>query len=540
MSNSTQKKQLKSKSALDRPPRPSSARTRPSDLKPIPNAPSSFRRDDDCQVFVIGDGSPQHLSDLKYYTANRTVYCFKRHRIVKLEVSDRGDLISRPIDSPIYAEVKEVPRNPAMEVVVHWVAPEPVKVYNEVAVEEVVPATVIPINLIDSLREDVEAVNDPYADAPPVQAAVNDGVGSPDVSILGPKAVFPNPNAPEFTDLGTRKVEDPVLTAKIKSKSTSSAATEQVIEPPTESKPNPTRETMTTDTEPSDRRPRKSNKYDRLDWTEAEIIARSVGNPVNGRYKVRCLNHAAHYRGDQRPSAYYYDASGYYACNKGSCGIEGIAKDKWKGSDRAPTKRLVKPTPPEPKVRLNVGVQVAPTLFEPDHKRTFLNQLVSKYYHDLGRQFYTVVQHLYYSDKLGKQTWTYVPKDADGNKIPVAKPFPLYSHHITKSIETIHIFEGEKCAYQFNKCDLFDSSTDFGTTSKGGSKSPHLTDWSPVIAAIQRGVKVVLWPDYDKDGEIYIEKVAQLLNLNKPTIRRVGRAGCKSGYDFADFLQDHH
>ena len=43
-------------------------------------------------------------------------------------------------------------------------------------------------------------------------------------------------------------------------------------------------------------------------------------------------------------------------------------------------------------------------------------------------------------------------------------------------------------------------------TTMGGSKSPHLSDWSPL-----RGRDMVVWPDNDADGQRYAQEVASLV-----------------------------
>lgn len=68
---------------------------------------------------------------------------------------------------------------------------------------------------------------------------------------------------------------------------------------------------------------------------------------------------------------------------------------------------------------------------------------------------------------------------------------------------TVVVVEGEKCAEALIE---FLSDEFVVTTSAFGSKSPQKTDWSPLL-----GRDVIFWPDNDKPGQAYVQKVAEIL-----------------------------
>ncbi len=78
-------------------------------------------------------------------------------------------------------------------------------------------------------------------------------------------------------------------------------------------------------------------------------------------------------------------------------------------------------------------------------------------------------------------------------------PRPLYRVDELVDDEPIYVAEGEPCADALRRLGLL------GTTSFGGSKAPHQSDWSPTAGRV-----VIIIVDRDSAGEAYGAKVAQL------------------------------
>lgn len=125
---------------------------------------------------------------------------------------------------------------------------------------------------------------------------------------------------------------------------------------------------------------------------------------------------------------------------------------------------------------------------------------------------------------------TFRPFHRDGESWVIGDPagtkIPLYELQSLAAADVVYVVEGEKCADVARELGLI------ATTSAHGSKSPHLTDWSPLA-----GKRVIILPDNDTPGETYACEVARILTtLPKPatvTLRRL--PGLGPGGDIDDF-----
>lgn len=88
--------------------------------------------------------------------------------------------------------------------------------------------------------------------------------------------------------------------------------------------------------------------------------------------------------------------------------------------------------------------------------------------------------------------------------------------------------EGEKCADALCKCGQL------ATTSAGGAKSPHKTNWAPLA-----GREVILVPDNDNAGREYRDLVAQKLQSLEPPalVFLLELDGLAEGEDVVDWLR---
>lgn len=116
----------------------------------------------------------------------------------------------------------------------------------------------------------------------------------------------------------------------------------------------------------------------------------------------------------------------------------------------------------------------------------------------------------------GKKTFrqfSIVPEGYATCKLPGLVP-PLYMHHQIKFCDTVLVVEGEKCA---------DAAWKLGipaTTSMGGANGAANSDWSALA-----GKKVVLWPDFDANGETYMDEVQEILKALDCQISRINPEG---------------
>lgn len=102
---------------------------------------------------------------------------------------------------------------------------------------------------------------------------------------------------------------------------------------------------------------------------------------------------------------------------------------------------------------------------------------------------------------------------------------PLYRLAWVAAAPTVIVTEGAKCA------DLVDREYDlWATTSMCGSKSPQLTDWTPL-----RGKRVIILPDNDAPGQRYALAVATILSGLQCDVRIVELPRLGPGGDIADW-----
>jgi putative DNA primase/helicase len=118
------------------------------------------------------------------------------------------------------------------------------------------------------------------------------------------------------------------------------------------------------------------------------------------------------------------------------------------------------------------------------------------------------------------------PWDAKRRKNAPPDPRPLYNQTGLVGADRVILVEGEKCAQTLIALGLC------ATTAMHGANAPvDKTDWSPLI-----GKTVLIWPDKDKPGWEYADRVAQ-------TILAIGATSCHilyppddapEGWDAAD------
>jgi hypothetical protein len=129
-----------------------------------------------------------------------------------------------------------------------------------------------------------------------------------------------------------------------------------------------------------------------------------------------------------------------------------------------------------------------------------------------------------------------VSRHPDGWRISaMPEPRPLYRLRellATPQNTWIWVVEGEKAADALATCGLC------ATTSAGGAKAAHKTDWTPLA-----GRRVVVLPDADDAGERYAEDVSRLTLAAGATDVRILRlrehaSGLPPGGDLADVLAD--
>lgn len=131
----------------------------------------------------------------------------------------------------------------------------------------------------------------------------------------------------------------------------------------------------------------------------------------------------------------------------------------------------------------------------------------------------------------GTPSKTYRPFGADGDKWLIGDPagkLPLYELRKLGESDTIYIVEGEKCAEAGR--ERLGITT---TTSAHGSKSPQLTDWSPLA-----GKRVIFLPDNDDPGGVYVNAIAGILrSLDPPAVATIRRLpDLPPGGDICDWL----
>lgn len=114
-----------------------------------------------------------------------------------------------------------------------------------------------------------------------------------------------------------------------------------------------------------------------------------------------------------------------------------------------------------------------------------------------------------YDSPKGKQ---FGPWDVKARAYKTPHPRPLYNQQGIARSETVIVVEGEKCAQTLIDLGLC------ATTAMNGAKAPiDKTDWSPL-----QGKHVIIWPDHDKVGQEYTERlVTKLKALGIASLSRV-------------------
>ena len=115
----------------------------------------------------------------------------------------------------------------------------------------------------------------------------------------------------------------------------------------------------------------------------------------------------------------------------------------------------------------------------------------------------------------------------------IPKPRPLYNlPALWERLDApVLVAEGEKSSDAAG--DLFPSH--IAIASMGGAKSPHMSDWKPLM-----GREVVVWPDNDADGQRYAREVAVLVlkaGASSALIVQLPE-GLPVGWDLADSVPE--
>lgn len=125
---------------------------------------------------------------------------------------------------------------------------------------------------------------------------------------------------------------------------------------------------------------------------------------------------------------------------------------------------------------------------------------------------------------------TFLPYDHVAGKHAMPEIRPLYNLPGISSADTIIITEGEKCAQVLIDLDIP------ATTIMGGANfDPAKADFRPLA-----GKDIIIWPDNDKAGQVYVERMKTGLKSIKPRSMRViiPPADKPKKWDAADAVQD--
>ena len=122
------------------------------------------------------------------------------------------------------------------------------------------------------------------------------------------------------------------------------------------------------------------------------------------------------------------------------------------------------------------------------------------------------------------------PWDVKARKYQAPTPRPLYNQPGMITAKEVILCEGEKCAQSLINIGIC------ATTAMNGAKAPiEKTDWSPLI-----GKDVLIWPDKDKSGWDYAEKVGEALQEEGATKVSIlyPDESWPDKYDAADAISD--
>lgn len=188
---------------------------------------------------------------------------------------------------------------------------------------------------------------------------------------------------------------------------------------------------------------------------------------------------------DRTPSGGVYEKEGHWRYKCFSCGFLGDVRDVLGHSGGA----MTKPTEPMQIFESVDAIRRAHKSAEAVYCYTSP--------HAKGKIDLVVVR----SKKNGHKTFTMYAPGGNGfvAGAPV-KPWPLYNRLRCLHADEVVVVEGEKCVHALHKVGIV------ATTKPCGAQSPEAADW-----AILRAKTVFLWPDNDKKGISYMQKVRALL-----------------------------
>ena len=133
----------------------------------------------------------------------------------------------------------------------------------------------------------------------------------------------------------------------------------------------------------------------------------------------------------------------------------------------------------------------------------------------------------------GKEIRPLVLRDGRWRQKGINGPRPLYNlpELGERPDAPVLVVEGEKTSDAAGR--LFASHVP--TTSMGGAKAPHFSDWKPL-----KGREVMIWPDNDGDGQQYAEAVAALVLEAGASSARIVQLpeGIPAHWDLADPVPD--
>ncbi len=109
-------------------------------------------------------------------------------------------------------------------------------------------------------------------------------------------------------------------------------------------------------------------------------------------------------------------------------------------------------------------------------------------------------------DNAGKKSFIQARPEAGGyvQKAP-PKPWPIFNRTAVRAADTVIVVEGEKCVKALRAAGWT------ATTSPAGAMNADKADWAPLA-----GKKVILWRDFDENGQKYIDAVAAALGRLTP------------------------
>lgn len=114
----------------------------------------------------------------------------------------------------------------------------------------------------------------------------------------------------------------------------------------------------------------------------------------------------------------------------------------------------------------------------------------------------------------GDKTIRPIHQNGDGSWVqgdPRMEKLPLYALPSLNEQKRVFVTEGEK------PCDMARSLGLVATTSSHGAKAASKTDWSPLA-----GKEIIILPDNDDDGQIYVQNVVrELANVDRTATLRI-------------------